>query len=149
MLGMMAFFIILGVAIDDGPPPAVAVMFPIMMIPHMIFAPVSVLVGIFINAGILHLCLMILKLGKKRFESTFRVVCYSQSIQVLMLIPIFGWFVAPVWQIVVTIIGLREVNTTTTGKAALAFFMPMIAMCGCMALASLIGLFVFLAVAAA
>ena len=129
MLVMVVVFAVLGNVVDEGPPPELVAFMPLQMLPGMVLAPFQILLGLFINTAVLHVCLMILKLGKKGFESTFRTVCYAGAVQALMLIPILGWFVAPIWGIVVTIIGLREVNNTTTGKATLAFFMPWVFIC--------------------
>jgi len=41
------------------------------------------------------------------------------------------------WQIVVTIIGLAEAHETSGGKAALAYFIPLIACLGCIVIGAI------------
>lgn len=96
-----------------------------------IFMPLFIVIGLFIGAGILHLCLMLVGGNKKGFEATFRVVAYSASANVGAIIPLCGGLIAGVWTIVVEIIGLREAHQTTTPKAILAVFLPIIAFCFC------------------
>ena len=96
-----------------------------------IFAPLLIVIGLFIGAGIMHLSLMLVGGNKKGFETTFRVIAYSTSAQVGAIIPLLGGLIAGIWTIVVEIIGLREAHQTTTLKAILAVFLPIIAACFC------------------
>ena len=97
----------------------------------VILAPVLVAISVFINAAVLHVCLMILGGAKQSFETTFRVVCFSGgSVQPLMIVPICGVFIAGVWDIVLRCIGLARAHETDTGRAVLAVFLPLIICCG-------------------
>ena len=84
----------------------------------------------FVLAGILHVCLMMVKGTKAGFEGTFRVVAYGYSANIFMVIPFCGGILAAVWAVVLSIIGLREAHETTGGKAAFAVFLPVIVCCG-------------------
>ncbi|MGI8891669.1 MAG: YIP1 family protein [Chthoniobacterales bacterium] len=96
-----------------------------------IFIPVFVAFGLFLGAGIVHLCLMLVGGAKRSFETTFRVVCYSAgSTYPLLIVPICGGVVAAVWCLVVECIGLGRAHGTTTGRAVLAVLLPMILCCG-------------------
>jgi hypothetical protein len=98
----------------------------------MVFSPVFVAVGIFIGAGILHLCLMITGGEKNGFEATLRIVAYAAGATALFqIVPFCGSFVSGIWSIVVQIIGAREMHETTTGKAVIAVLLPIICCCGC------------------
>jgi hypothetical protein len=97
----------------------------------IIFAPALVALGLFINAAILHLCLMIVGGAKQSFETTFRVVCFTNgSTGPLMIIPFCGGIVAGVWDIVLYCIGLARAHETDTGRAVLAVFLPLVFCCG-------------------
>jgi hypothetical protein len=97
----------------------------------IICAPVLVALGIFINAAVLHLCLMIVGGAKQPFETTFRVVCFNNgSTGPLIIIPFCGGIIAGVWGIVLNIIGLARAHETDTGRAVLAVFLPLIFCCG-------------------
>lgn len=102
-----------------------------VMIGISIFTPLFIVIGLFITAGILHLCLVLVGGNKKGFEATFRVTAYSASANVGVIIPLCGGIIAGVWGLVIEIIGLREAHQTTTLKAILAVFLPVVAGCLC------------------
>jgi hypothetical protein len=80
---------------------------------------------LFIGAGITHLLVMLfVKPANAGFEATFRVASYVQVAQLISWIPIIGWIVAPVYAVVLAILGIREMHTTTTGTAALVVLIP-------------------------
>ena len=91
----------------------------------MILSPLYVLAGMFLSAGILHLCLLAVRGAPNRFEATFRVVAYSQAIQVLALIPFVGGPVAWIWNLIVQVIGLKEIHDITYGRVVLALLIPL------------------------
>jgi hypothetical protein len=88
--------------------------------------PPFVAVTLFVYAGILNLMLRILKGAKGGFEGTFRVICYSQSAQALALVPFIGGWVGGLWQLIVQVIGLREIHGTSYPRVFLAFLIPLI-----------------------
>jgi len=97
----------------------------------IILFPLVLIIGLFIGAGIIHLCLMLVGGAKQPFETTFRVLAFSQgSIGVLQMIPICGGLIAAVWGLVVNCIGLARAHETDTGRAALAVMLPVIVCCG-------------------
>ena len=95
----------------------------------IIFSPVLAGIGIAIGALLNHLCLYLIGGASEDLEATFRAVCYSSSTNVWAVVPFVGSMVGGIWQIVAVIIGLREVHQTTTGKAVLAVFLPVIVCC--------------------
>src|ERR1700716_4157300 len=97
----------------------------------IICAPILVVIGIFINAAILHVCLMIVGGAKQSFETTFRVVCFEAgSVYPLMIVPFCGGLIAAVWGIVLRCIGIARAHETDTGRAVLAVLLPVIICCG-------------------
>ncbi len=115
----------------------------------LIFAVLLVLVPIFVTAGIffyttaLHLLLLIVRGGGNGYEATFRVVSYSQATQVLGLVPVIGSWIGGVWQVVVQIIGLREIHDTSYLRVILAFLIP-VAFLFVLAIAVMVPLFMYL-----
>lgn len=96
-----------------------------------IFAPLFVVIGAFISAGMTHLCLMLLGGATRPFEATFRVNCYAYgSLSVLQIIPLIGGFISGIWGIVLEIIGVAEAHEISRGKAALAVLLPTLLCCG-------------------
>jgi hypothetical protein len=97
----------------------------------IILIPLFIVIGLFIGAGIIHLCLMIVGGANQPFETTFRVLAFTQgSTGVLQLIPVCGGLIAAVWGIVVNCIGLARAHETDTGRAVLAVFLPLVVCCG-------------------
>lgn len=101
------------------------------MIFLIILAPILVAVSMFIGAGIIHLCLMLVGGAKRSFETTFRVVCFaSGSAQTLLIVPFCGGFISGVWGLIAECIGLARAHETETGRAVLAVLLPVIICCG-------------------
>jgi hypothetical protein len=100
-------------------------------IAFIILLPVMIVIGLFIGAAIVHLCLMIVGGANKTFEATFRVLAFSQgSTGPLQMIPVCGGLIAGVWGLVVTCIGLARAHETETGRAVFAVFLPLVVCCG-------------------
>jgi hypothetical protein len=97
----------------------------------IILVPMFIVIGLFIGSAIIHLCLMIVGGANKSFETTFRVVAFSQgSTGPLQIIPVCGGMIAFVWSVVVNCIGLARAHETSTGRAVLAILLPLIVCCG-------------------
>ena len=97
----------------------------------VVLLPVFIVIGLFIGSAIVHLCLMIVGGANKSFETTFRVVAFSQgSTGPLQIIPVCGGLIAGVWALVVNCIGLARAHETSTGRAVLAVLLPLVVCCG-------------------
>lgn len=97
----------------------------------LILSPLLIVIGVFLTAAILHVCLMIVGGAKQPFETTFRVVCFSTgSVSPLLIVPFCGGMVVGIWDIVLRCIGLARAHETDTGRAVLAVFLPIIVCCG-------------------
>lgn len=97
----------------------------------LLFIPVFVTFGLFLGAAVVHLCLMLVGGAKRTFETTFRVVCFSAGATYpLMIVPICGGAISGIWCLVAECIGLGRAHQTTTGRAVLAVFLPVIICCG-------------------
>jgi len=108
----------------------------------MFFMPIIFTIALFVGAGILHLLVaLIIKPADTGFEATFRVVSYANVTELVSWVPVLGPLVATVASIVLSIIGVREVHETTTGKAALVVLIPA-------AVALLVALFLIVVVGA-
>ncbi|MGB8354105.1 MAG: GYF domain-containing protein [Chthoniobacteraceae bacterium] len=102
-----------------------------VLIAAVFVIPLILALSSFFQAGILHLCLMMLGGANRPFETTYRVVCYSfGSAAVLQLIPICGGLASGIWNLVATCIGIAKAHEIPTGKAVLAVFLPVICCCG-------------------
>jgi hypothetical protein len=93
---------------------------------NIILAPIGAAIGLFIVAGILYLLVMVI-VGSRNsgYEATFRVAAYTSVVNLVSWIPLIGW-IASLYGIYLAIVGIREVHTTTTGKAALVVLIPVL-----------------------
>lgn len=101
------------------------------LVVELAFGPVLLLIGLFLGAGITHLCLMLLGGAKRGFEATFRVSCFIQAVAVFSLLPFCGSFVHLVYQVVLAIVGISEAHGIGKGTAAVAVLLPGIVLCCC------------------
>jgi hypothetical protein len=97
----------------------------------IVLVPLLVVIGLFIGSAVVHLCLMIVGGANQPFETTFRVIAFSQgSAGPLQMIPVCGGLISGVWALVCNCIGLARAHDTDTGRAVLAVFLPVIVCCG-------------------
>ena len=111
----------------------------------MALAPLLMVIYLYIGSGLAHLGLMIIGGNAKGFDATFRTYCFCVSANIFVVIPFIGGIIAGLWAIVIQIIGLREMQGISTGKAAFAVLWILLVgiVCG------LIGMVIVVATAAA
>jgi hypothetical protein len=107
------------------------------LVVQVVFGGISVALGVFVAAGILHLMLLLLGGARRGFEASFRVVCFSQATSLLLLVPLlmipFCGLIGVAWCLVLYVIGLAEAHQTGYGKATAAVLLPLVALCCCCA----------------
>jgi hypothetical protein len=97
----------------------------------IILLPLFIVVFLFIWSALAHVCLMIVGGANHSFETTFRVLAFTQgSTGPLQIIPLCGGLISGVWALVCNCIGLARAHETDTGRAVLAVFLPLIVCCG-------------------
>jgi hypothetical protein len=103
------------------------------LIANIFFIPIGTAIGLFIGAGIYHLLvLLIVRPSHAGYEATFRAVAYASAVQAvawLAFIPVLGILVAiviGVYNVVLSVIGIREVHATTTGRAVAVVLIPVV-----------------------
>lgn len=93
-------------------------------IADVILTPIGAAIGLFIFAGIAHLLVMLFVGGSNSgYESTFRVVAYVSVTSLVNWIPLIGGLLA-LYGLYLAVVGLREIHSTTTGRAALVVLLP-------------------------
>ncbi len=110
------------------------------------FLPVGVAVGNILWAAVLHVSLAVLGGAGGTYTTTLKAVCYSSSATAFNVFPVCGAAVGFVWQVIVQVIGLRELHRTTTARAFWAWFLPfVVALClaGAVFFAAMFGLLKF------
>lgn len=118
-------------AIDSGVGAMVDQMRSISTLAGIIIFPFAEIAIIFVLSGVFHLILAIFGWKAEDYEASFRIVAYSEGPSVFYIIPVIGGPVVVVWQIVLFVIGIREVHGTSTGKALLIVFLPLLLCCLC------------------
>jgi len=101
-------------------------------------SPFMIIFGLFVAVGIIHLFLLMVKGSRHGFEGTFRVVSYSYGANIFQAIPFCGSLIALVWTIVLVIIGLKESQETSGGKAAFAALFPIVLCCAVVAIGAVL-----------
>jgi hypothetical protein len=97
---------------------------PTSAIASIIFAPIGGTIGLFVAAAIQQLLVsLIVGANNSGFGATFRVASYTQVTSLVNWIPIVGPLLA-LYGLYLSIVGIREMHTTTTGKAALVILIP-------------------------
>jgi hypothetical protein len=91
-----------------------------------LISPLYLLLALFVASALTHVCLKILAASHHSFRTTVRVFCFSYSPALLAIVPRMGGLVATVWMVVLAVIGLREAQETTTGRAAAAVLLPVV-----------------------
>ncbi len=86
--------------------------------------PILVTFGMLITSLVLHVLLIIVRGANNGYEATFRVISYSQAVQVWGLVPFIGSWISWIWQLIVQIIGLREIHETSYARIIMAFLIP-------------------------
>lgn len=94
-----------------------------------VVAPIFVVIGVFLQAVILHLMMMLVGGANRGFEATTRVCSYAQAAQLAQAIPFCGGLLSLVWTLILLIVGLATAHDTTRGKAAVAVILPAVLCC--------------------
>ena len=127
---MLSFFwqvvmVTLGI-VSFGPPMVEQFGLLIIFVVLLVMVPLFVFISLYVYSAILHLFLIIVRAANKGFEATFRVVCFSQATQLLGIIPFLGGWISGLWQLVVQVIGLKEIHETSYPRIIIAFLMPIV-----------------------
>jgi len=95
----------------------------------IVLAPIFVIIGVFLQAAILHLMLMLVGSAGRGFEATTRVCSYAQAAQLAQIIPFCGGLLSAVWTLILLIVGLSTAHGISRGKAAVAVILPVVLCC--------------------
>ncbi len=98
----------------------------IIFVVLLVMVPIFVLVSLYVYSALLHLFLIVVRAANNGFEATFRVVCFSQATHLLGVIPLFGGWISGLWQLVVQVIGLKEIHETSYARVIIAFLIPIV-----------------------
>lgn len=91
----------------------------------ILFSPLIILVSwgfLFVWAGIYYLFALLFE-GKGDYIDTFKVLAYSSAPGVFSFVPFIGW-IASIYSIILTIIGIKVKHKLTTGKSVAVVILP-------------------------
>jgi hypothetical protein len=92
----------------------------------VVFAPMGGAIGVFVVAGIAHLLIrLVVGANNAGFGATFRVAAYTSVTSLVSWIPFVGGLLA-LYGIYLSVVGIREMHNTTTGKALVVVVLPAI-----------------------
>jgi hypothetical protein len=90
----------------------------------VVLLPLFIVLGVYIGAAIQHLFVFLFVRERRGFWGTFPVVAYGgAAISLFSWMPILG-YLASIYGIYVTTVGLREMHGTSTTRALLAALVP-------------------------
>lgn len=95
----------------------------------LFFAPISIVVTLFILSGVFHLIMLIFGWVKRDFEATFRAISYAAGPLIFYVIPMCGGLIGWIWALVLAIIGLKHLQKATGGQATVTVLLPIILCC--------------------
>ena len=105
---------------------------------RVILTPILIVIGLFVWAALVHVCLMLLGGANKTFETTFRALSFAYGATALLaIIPCCGGLIALIWGLIADCIGISRSHETDTGRAVMAVILPVIVCCGGIFLLSL------------
>ncbi len=92
----------------------------------LVVAPIAGTIGVFLTALVTHLLvILVVGPGHAGFGATFRIISYSSVTSLLGWIPFIGWLFA-LYRLYLATVGIREMHSTTTGRALLVVLLPAI-----------------------
>ena len=98
---------------------------------RIILTPIFIAIGLFIWAGLVHICLLMLGGANKPFEASFRALSFAYGATALFcIVPCCGWAVALVWGLIADCIGISRSQETDIGRAVIAVILPLVVCCG-------------------
>ncbi len=100
-----------------------------------VLTPFFFIFCLFVMSGMLHLFLFLVRGARAGFEATFRVVSYSVSPFILLILPLCGTPLMVLSTMILATIGLKEAHEIPAGKAVFAVFLPFFLSCGMLLLA--------------
>ena len=92
----------------------------------LVIAPIAGAVGVFLSALVTHLLvILVVGSGHSGFGATFRIISYSSVTSLVGWIPFVGWIFS-LYRLFLATVGIREMHSTTTGRALLVVLLPAI-----------------------
>jgi hypothetical protein len=102
----------------------------LMTIAYLV-SPALSIVGAYLGGAVLHIFLLLFGCGGGRYPATVRSLLYSGAPSIFMVFPCCGSFVAAIWSIVLSIIGLSSLHKSHPLPVIGAYVCMVIFCCCC------------------
>ncbi len=90
----------------------------------LVFYPLSTILGVGATTCYIYALLYISKSNSANLSTTCCVVCYSQSALILQCIPFIGPAIAPIWALLILIVGISSVHHISKLRAGMTIILP-------------------------
>jgi hypothetical protein len=101
------------------------------VVAQVVLSPLLTVIFIYLGAAVLHLLLMLFRGASRGFDATLTTVAHASGLLLLLAVPGCGGFLALVWGLMSTILGLGAIQRCGAGKAAAAVLAPAVLVCLC------------------
>jgi hypothetical protein len=91
-----------------------------------LMSPLLLMVSLYVAAGVTHVMVLVLMPGNAGFGGTLRSYGFAYSPALFNAIPYVGPIAAFLWMTALSVIGIREVHRSTTGRAVTAVLIPLL-----------------------
>jgi hypothetical protein len=102
-----------------------------LLVAEVLLAPVLGLVALYVSSALVHAVLTLFRGTRRGFDATLTAMAYAFGLYLLLAVPACGGLVAPIWFLVVAVVGLGETQRCGPGKAAVAVLAPAVLVCVC------------------
>lgn len=109
------------IAVFDGQP-----FDPVTELINFLFSPLTATLYLLIGAGIAHVGLKMVGAARENYMATMRATAFAAGPELFIAVPLVGIPASLIWVLVLTVVGLREVHQTTTGRAIAALLLPIV-----------------------
>jgi hypothetical protein len=89
-------------------------------------SPLLLLLSLFLSAAVSHALLNVFGGAARDYGTTTRVFAFAYSPMIFSVVPVVGQVIGFIWMVVVAIIGLREAQRTSSGRAVAAVLIPVV-----------------------
>lgn len=115
---------------DKELPKFSAALVPVFAVLYLVVLAAFQVISVLVVSGIDHLALMLVGANPRSYSVTVRAYSLSMGCYLVGLVPVCGWYVMPIWSLVLRIIANMHFHKTSGGKATLAVLGPLLLLCG-------------------
>ncbi|WP_419950230.1 YIP1 family protein [Candidatus Palauibacter sp.] len=113
---------------------------PALLLATFFLTPLAAVLYLVVRSLIIHLAVVLLAPGRRPFAATVRTICYASGPWLFSVVPWVGVLVGVVWEVVLTVVGLREAHRMSTGRACATWLIALIIPLGGILFAALLAI---------